>query len=481
MVVEKAGLVEQDPVLVVVEPEGLRVSAHDAHLAPVGGIRDAAQELEYDDPVLSSRKARDRVIGDGAHLGLALVVGHRQAGVGLHARQPLLRLVDDPPGFLDGHVERPVGDDVAPAEEVVVLDADPFQGALQDPERVGVAVDASDDRRLVLDADPPSGDHSFDRFPGGGVPLVETVTVLGVAAVGSLGEQFVGMVEVGHQPEPDVWVGLVEPVHHVQEGVVEAVGVEGQFLGAEPDRLNAGFGEGGEPGGELAVGQHHGVSAGEEYLAEFLAAGFGVATAVGGHRGVVRADVVGDLEDLGKALLLDGAVAALDRFAGDQLLPVAEPAVRRAGRDHIEEAHLVFVEQAFDGAVVHLVAGVLGTLEVESLVGGCFDELLQGGAVLGYLEVVAGYLHRHAGFDVALCSSDPDKLIEFGGGVESDHVLGGGAVDEGVEAVEDLPVVSGVLYGVEDEPLPIGRFVFCLAHGWFLPPLAPLCSSTVHQ
>ena len=446
-----------------------------------GASATLRRSLEYDDPVLSSRKARDRVIGDGAHLGLALVVGHRQAGVGLHAGQPLLRLVDDPPGFLDGHVEGPVGDDVAPAEEVVVLDADPFQGALQDPERVGVVVDASDDRRLVLDADPPSGDHGFDRSPGGGVPFVESVAVLGVVAVGRFGQQFVGVVEVGHQPEPDVRVGVVEPVHHVQEGVVEAVGVEGQFLGAEPDRLNAGFGQRGEPGGELAVGQHHGVSAGKENLAELLPAGFGVATAVGGHRGVVLTDVAGDLEDLGKALLLDGAVAALDRFAGDQLLPVAEPAVGRAGRDHIEEAHLVFVEEAFDGAVVHLLAGVLDTVEVEGLVGGCFDELLQGGAVLGYLEVVTGYLHRHAGFDVALCSSDLDKLIEFGRGVESDHVLGGGAVEEGAEAVEDLPVVFGVLNGVEHEPLPISRFVFCLAHGWFLPPIAPLCSSTIHQ
>jgi hypothetical protein len=62
-------------------------------------------------------------VGDGDDLGLALVVRDREARVGLDPREPLLRLVEELPGALDRHVEGAVRDDVAAAEEVVVLDA----------------------------------------------------------------------------------------------------------------------------------------------------------------------------------------------------------------------------------------------------------------------------------------------------------------------------------------------------------------------
>ena len=194
-----------------------------------------------------------------------------------------------------------------------------------------------------------------------------------------------------------------------------------------------------------------------------------------------RLDVVGDLEDLGKALLLDGAVVALDWLAGDQLFPVAEPAVRRARRDDIQEAHLVLVYEAFDGAVVHLVAGVLSTIQVEGLIGRCLDELLELRAVLGHLEKVAGDLHRHPRLDVPLGTPDLEQLLDFGGAVESQHVVGGSAVDKGIKAIEDLAVIPGIFDRVEDQPLPFRRLVFCSCHGRFRPPLASVSWGTAYQ
>jgi hypothetical protein len=73
----------------------------------------------------------------------------------------------------------------------------------------------------------------------------------------------------------------VEAVEHREEGVVEALGVEGHLLGADADRLDAGLGERAEPGGDLGVVQHHGVAAGEQDLAELLATRLGVEPAVG--------------------------------------------------------------------------------------------------------------------------------------------------------------------------------------------------------
>jgi hypothetical protein len=117
-----------------------------------GRVRGVAQELEDHDAVLGALEPGDGLVGDRGDLGLALVVRDREAGVLLDAGQALLGLVEGLPGRLDRDVEGLVGDDVAPAEEVVVLAAGALELALQDAQGVRVVVDALDDRGLVLDA-----------------------------------------------------------------------------------------------------------------------------------------------------------------------------------------------------------------------------------------------------------------------------------------------------------------------------------------
>ena len=188
--------------------------------------------------------------------------------------------------------------------------------------------------------------------------------------------------------------------------------------------------------------------------------------AVSCDSGVVGPHIGDDIGDLGDALLFDGAVLTLDLFAGDQLLAVAEPAVRGAGRHHIQQAHLIFVQQSFDRAEVHLVAGIFGSLEVERLIRCCLHQLLQGGAVAGELEVVTCHLDGHALFDVACGAADLQQPVEFGPAVEVAHVLGGGALDERVQAVEDLPVIAWVLDVVENLAFSMCGLIFCDAHGF---------------
>src|SRR6185312_3504128 len=122
-VVIQAGLVEQNAVLVIVEPERLGVAADDADLAAIGGSAGVPKNLEDQDAILAARESRYPLIGDRRHFGLAFVMCDGKARVGLDARQPLLRFVENIPRGLDRNVERLVGDNVAPAEEVVVLAA----------------------------------------------------------------------------------------------------------------------------------------------------------------------------------------------------------------------------------------------------------------------------------------------------------------------------------------------------------------------
>ena len=225
-----------------------------------------------------------------------------------------------------------------------------------------------------------------------------------------------------------------------------------------------GLGQGGEPGGQLGVGQHHRIAARQQDLAQLGPTGLRMLAAVGVHRGVVGPDVVGDLFDLGQTLLLDRAVGPLDVLAGDQLLPVAEPAVGRAGRDDVEQGHLVLVENALDGAVVELAGRVLLAVEVQGLVGGGLDERLEGRAAAGHLEVVAGDLDRHAVLDVPVGVLELLQVGQLDGCVEAAHVLGRALLDEGIQSVHDLPVVAGVLDAIEDASLSICWYVLRPCH-----------------
>src|SRR6185295_5263118 len=86
----QAGLVEQNAVLVVVEPERLGVPADDADLAAVGGAAGVPKNLEDQDAILAARESRYPLVGDCRHFGFAFVMCDGKARVGLDARQPLL-------------------------------------------------------------------------------------------------------------------------------------------------------------------------------------------------------------------------------------------------------------------------------------------------------------------------------------------------------------------------------------------------------
>src|SRR5205823_1104462 len=133
-VVVQAGLVEQNAILVVVEPERFGVAADDADLAAVGGATGVPKDLKDQNAILAARESRYRLVGDRRNFGLAFVMCDGKACVGLDARQSLLRGVENIPCGLDRDVELLVSDDVAPAEEVVVMAAGPHELALQNAE-----------------------------------------------------------------------------------------------------------------------------------------------------------------------------------------------------------------------------------------------------------------------------------------------------------------------------------------------------------
>ncbi len=143
----------------------------------------------------------------------------------------------------------------------MVLDADGFERALQDAQRIGVVVDAADDRGLVFHADPTTLSEPVDGASGAGVPLMEAVLVGDVLAVGVLAQELVGMVEVDHQPERNLGVDFVEAVDHAEEGIVKSVGIEGQLLGSDADCLDSGLSQCSEPRRQLGVWQHHRIAA----------------------------------------------------------------------------------------------------------------------------------------------------------------------------------------------------------------------------
>src|SRR6185436_11654318 len=102
-----------------------------ADLAAVRGAAGVPKNLEDQDAILAARESRYPLVGDRRDFGFAFVMGDGKARVGFDARQSLLRGVENIPRGFDRNVELLVGDDVAPAEEVVVLAAGALELALQ--------------------------------------------------------------------------------------------------------------------------------------------------------------------------------------------------------------------------------------------------------------------------------------------------------------------------------------------------------------
>src|SRR6185436_9474654 len=109
-------------------------AANDADLTAIGGAAGVPKNLEDQDAILAARESRYSLVGHRRNFGLAFVMCDGKARVGLDARQSLLRLVENIPRGFDRNVERLVSNDVAPAEEVMVLSAGAFELALQNAE-----------------------------------------------------------------------------------------------------------------------------------------------------------------------------------------------------------------------------------------------------------------------------------------------------------------------------------------------------------
>ena len=177
----------------------------------------------------------------------------------------------------------------------------------------------------------------------------------------------------------------------------------------------------------------------------------------------MRLDVVGNFRNLGQPFLGDRAVLALDFLLADQFFAVAEAAVRRAGRHRIQQAHFVLVQQAFDRREIHLVTRVFRAGEVQRLVRVGFDERLQRNAVLRHLVEVTRHLHRHAIFYVALRSLQRQQCRQFVFRVEALDVVRRLVVEEGLQAVDDLAIVLGILDRIPERLLSFCRDVFASA------------------
>ena len=170
-----------------------------------------------------------------------------------------------------------------------------------------------------------------------------------------------------------------------------------------------------------------------------------MATTVGRDLGVEAPDVGGDFGNGGEALLGNGAVLTRDLLARDQLLAVAEAAVRRTGRHNIEQPHFVLVEHALDGAVVHLKARVFGAREILGLFRIGLHNATDGRARLRQLKVVARDLDGHALLDIALGALEDAQLNQFVRGVKAAHVLRRPLIEKRRKAVDDVALVAGVL------------------------------------
>ena len=271
------------------------------------------------------------------------------------------------------------------------------------------------------------------------------------------------MVEVHHQPHSHVGIRLVEAVQHREEGVIEALREERHLLGAHANGFDAGLGQRREPRGELRVREHHRIAAREQDLAQLLPSGLRMTSRAPCDGFVVRADVADDVGDLGHPLLGDRAVLTLDLLARDQLLAVAEAAVRGARRNDVHQTHLVLVQESFHRAVVHLEARILGTLQVARLVRARLHQALDRQALLRQLEVMPGDLDRHAGLHVAIGSLQRAQGSELVLGVEAEHVLGGSLFQKRRQPIDAVALVARAFDGVEKRLLPLGGNVPAIA------------------
>ena len=167
------------------------------------------------------------------------------------------------------------------------------------------------------------------------------------------------------------------------------------------------------------------------------------------HRSVVLLDVGDDLGDHRETFLCDGAVLSLDLLTGDQFFAVTEAAMGRAGRNDVHESHLVLVQQALDGAVVHLVAGILRARKIHRLGGVGLDDALNRGAGPGQLVVMARDLHGHPGFNVTIGALERLQACHLILGVEVEHVFRRLLVEEGGKATDDFPLIAAFFDALE--------------------------------
>src|SRR6185437_3448283 len=191
---EETGLIVNDTIVVAAEPDRLRIASDDGDLAAIGGIGCIAQQLQHHETIFRPRHTRDRLSGHCGNFGLAFVMRNRQPRMSLNSRQALLGLVENTPGLFNGNVEGPVADDVASAEEIVVLDAIAAQLPLHDAQYVRVVVDAVDDGRLVVDGQPLAPAELVNGTLSLFDPLQATPGIIQVGPIRALLQELIRMV-----------------------------------------------------------------------------------------------------------------------------------------------------------------------------------------------------------------------------------------------------------------------------------------------
>ncbi len=150
-----------------------------------------------------------------------------------------------------------------------------------------------------------------------------------------------------------------------------------------------------------------------------------------------------------ETLLRDGAILSFDLLAGDQFFAIAEAAMCRAGRHDIHESHFVLVQQALDGAVVHLVARVLRARQIQCLGGVGLDDALNRGAGSGQVVVMARDLHGHPAFNVTLGALECLQTCHLVLGIEVEHILRRLLVEEGAEPTDNFPLIAAFFDALE--------------------------------
>ncbi len=118
----------------------------------------------------------------------------------------------------------------------MVLAAGALELALQNAEGVRVIVDALMIGAWFCTVSQPRAARPASLCRRGD-RLLKALRVLDVVSFRILGEELVGVLEVQHHVQADLRVGLVEPIQHREEGVVESRQIERHILGADADRL----------------------------------------------------------------------------------------------------------------------------------------------------------------------------------------------------------------------------------------------------